>query len=46
MALSRIAWLLTVLICLITAALLVYAHYRGYAAVAIAVGVSAAINLL
>jgi hypothetical protein len=45
MALSRIAWLLTVLACLVTATLLVLSHYRGYAAVAIAVGASAAINL-
>jgi hypothetical protein len=45
MSLSRLPWLLTVLACLITAVLLVLAHYRGYAAVAIAVGVSAAINL-
>jgi hypothetical protein len=45
MSLSRLPWLLTVLACLIAAVLLVLAHYRGYAAVAIAVGVSAAINL-
>jgi hypothetical protein len=45
MPLSRIAWLLTVFVCLVTAALLVIAHYRGYAAVSIAVGASAAINL-
>lgn len=45
MGLSRIAWLLTVFACLVTAVLLVIAHYRGYAAVAIAVGASAAINL-
>jgi hypothetical protein len=29
----------------VTAALLVLSHYRGYAAVAIAVGIAAAINL-
>ncbi|MGA2469871.1 MAG: hypothetical protein ABSG64_04185 [Solirubrobacteraceae bacterium] len=46
MALSRIAWLLTVFVCLVTAVLLVLAHYRGYAVVAIVVGASAAINLL
>jgi hypothetical protein len=46
MALSRIAWLLTVLACFITAVLLVVAHYRGYAAVAVAVGLAASTNLL
>jgi hypothetical protein len=45
MTLSRISWSLTVFACIVTAALLVLAHYRGYAAVAIAVGASAAINL-
>jgi hypothetical protein len=45
MALSRIAWLLTVVACVITAVLLVVSHYRGYAFVALAVGASAAINL-
>ena len=45
MSLSRLPWALTVLVCLITAVLLVLEHYRGYAAVAIAVGLSAAINL-
>jgi hypothetical protein len=45
MALSRIAWLLTVAVCLITAALLVVAHYRGYAAVAVAVAFAASTNL-
>jgi paraquat-inducible protein B len=45
MALSRIAWLLTVLACLVAAALLWHAHFRGYAAVTIAVGAAAGINL-
>jgi hypothetical protein len=45
MTLSRLPWLLTVLACFVTAALLVLSHYRGYAAVAIAVGIAAAINL-
>jgi hypothetical protein len=45
MQLSRLPWLLTALACFVTAALLVVAHYRGYAAVAVAVGLSAAINL-
>jgi hypothetical protein len=45
MQLSRLPWLLTVLACFVAAALLVLSHYRGYAAVAVAVGLSAAINL-
>lgn len=45
MPLSRIAWLLTVVACLITGTLLVIAGYNGYAAVSLAVAVSAAINL-
>jgi len=43
--LSRIAWLLTVAACLITALLLLLANYDGYAGLALAVGASAAINL-
>jgi hypothetical protein len=46
MSLSRLPWLLTVVACFITAALLVVSHYTGYALVAIAVGLAAAINLL
>ncbi len=46
MSLSRIAWLLTVAACLITATVLLLRHYRGYPAVALAVGIAAAINLL
>ena len=45
MPLNRIAWLLTVGACLITGALLLISGYMGYAAVAGAVGASAAINL-
>ncbi|HEX2702409.1 MAG TPA: hypothetical protein VHM72_03130 [Solirubrobacteraceae bacterium] len=45
MQLSRLPWLLTVLACFVTAGLLVLAHYRGYAVVAVAVGLAAAINL-
>jgi ABC-type Fe3+-siderophore transport system permease subunit len=45
MPLSRIAWIVTVLIALLTAALLLLAGYTGYAGLAVAVGVSAAINL-
>jgi hypothetical protein len=45
MTISRIAWLATVLVSLLTALLLLLAEYDGYAAVALAVGLSAAINL-
>lgn len=45
MSLARIAWSITVVICLITSVLLVLAGYNGYAGVFVAVGVSAAINL-
>ena len=44
-SLSRIAWLLTVIACLITAAVMLLRHYTGYPAVALAVAVAAAINL-
>jgi hypothetical protein len=43
--LKRIAWLVTVAAALITALLLFVSGYNGYGALAIAVGVSAAINL-
>jgi hypothetical protein len=43
---NRIAWLITVGAALITALLLFISGYNGYGAVAIAVGLSAAINLL
>jgi hypothetical protein len=43
---NRIAWLVTVGAALITALLLFVSGYNGYGAVAIAVGLSAAINLL
>ena len=43
--LSRIAWIVTVLIALLTAALLLLAGYTGYAGLSLAVGASAAINL-
>jgi hypothetical protein len=43
--LTRIAWLVTVAACLVAAALLLIASYQGYAALAVAVGASAAINL-
>lgn len=46
MDLGRIAWVITVLVCLVTALILFLQGYSGYAAVAVAVAVSAAINLV
>ena len=46
MSFTRIAWLVTVAAAIITAVLLFVSGYNGYGAVAIAVGLSAAINLL
>jgi hypothetical protein len=43
--LSRIAWLVTVGVCLIAALVLLLSGYDGYAGVVLAVGVAAAINL-
>jgi hypothetical protein len=45
MPLSRIAWLCTVAACVITAILLLISDYKGYAALALAVALSASINL-
>ncbi len=45
MPLQRIAWLVTVAAAVITAILLFFSGYTGYGALAIAVGLSAAINL-
>ena len=45
MDLARIAWLATVLFCLITVVILLLQGYLGYAAVTFAVAVCAAINL-
>ena len=45
MDLARIAWLVTVLICLITVLILVLQGYLGYAGVTVAVAVAAALNL-
>jgi hypothetical protein len=45
MSLSRLPWALTVLACAITAVLLQINNFHGYAAVAVAVGIAAAINL-
>jgi hypothetical protein len=46
MPFSRVAWIVTVLVAAITAVLLVLAGYVGYGALSVAVGISAAINLL
>lgn len=45
MPLNRIAWVVTVLACLVTSLLLLVSGYQGYAGVALAVGMAAAINL-
>jgi hypothetical protein len=45
MELSRVAWIVTVLVALVTAVLLLLSDYTGYAALSFAVGASAAINL-
>lgn len=45
MQLARLAWLVTTIACLIAAAIVLVDGYRGYAAVAFAVAISAAINL-
>jgi hypothetical protein len=43
--LSRIAWLITVGICLITSLILLISGYLGYAGVLLAIALPAAINL-
>jgi hypothetical protein len=45
MSLSRIAWLITVGLCLLIAVILFLSSYSGYGLVAIAVGLAAALNL-
>ena len=45
MDLARIAWLVTVALCLLAVLILVLQGYLGYAAVTLAVAISAAINL-
>ena len=45
MPLDRIAWLITVGICLVAAVILLLSGYDGYAGVAVAVGLAAAINV-
>jgi hypothetical protein len=43
--LSRIAWLVTVAICLVASLILLLSGYDGYAGVVFAVALSAGINL-
>jgi hypothetical protein len=43
--LARVAWLVTALTCLVAVLILALQGYLGYAAVTLAVAVSAAINL-
>jgi hypothetical protein len=45
MPLPRLAWLLTVLLCLVASLILLLSGYYGYAGVVFAVAISAAINL-
>jgi hypothetical protein len=46
MAIDRIAWLVTVMVALLTALLLLISGYTGYAGLGLAVAIAAAINLL
>jgi hypothetical protein len=46
MDLARVAWIATVLVALLTAAFLMFDGYTGYGVLSVAVGGSAAINLL
>jgi len=46
MGITRLAWLVTVLVALLTALLLLLSGYTGYAGLGVAVAISAAINLL
>ena len=43
--LSRMAWIVTVGLCLVAALLLLLDGYSGYAGVSLAVGAAAAVNL-
>jgi hypothetical protein len=45
MPLPRLAWLVTVIVCLVAALILLLSGYMGYAGVAVAVGLAAGINL-
>ena len=44
--LGRVAWLVTVLACLVAVLILILDGYYGYAGVTLAVAISAGINLL
>jgi hypothetical protein len=46
MDLQRIAWLVTVVLCVLGGVILLVSGYQGYAALSAAVGLSAAINLI
>jgi hypothetical protein len=46
MTITRVAWIVTVLVALLTALLLLLSGYTGYAGLGVAVAASAAINLL
>jgi hypothetical protein len=46
MTITRVAWIVTVLVALLTALLLLLSGYTGYAGLGVAVAISAAINLL
>lgn len=45
MSIGQISWLTVVILCVISAALLLIEGYLGYSGVVLAVGLSAAINL-
>ena len=45
MPLSKISWLVTVVLCLVAAVLLILNGYVGYFGVLLAVGAAAAVNL-
>lgn len=46
MPIERAAWITTVLVALVVAVIVALEGYTGYAALSVAVGASAAINLL
>lgn len=45
MPLSRVAWLITVAVCVVISLTLLLSGYQGYAGVLLAVALAAAINL-
>ncbi|HLB21496.1 MAG TPA: hypothetical protein VK605_05265 [Solirubrobacteraceae bacterium] len=46
MSVTRVAWIATVVVALITGLLLLLGGYNGYAGLGLAVAIAAAINLL